>query len=136
MNSITHDLPTFLLEAANIFFFVFHVCLILFNLFGWISRKTKKWNLATLALTAFSWLVLGYFYGWGYCFLTDWHWDVRNALGYSTDASSYLRFLLLRLTPFDLPADTVNTWTAILFGLAVLLSLYANFGQKIRSDKN
>jgi hypothetical protein len=134
MNSIICEIPTFFLEAANIFFFVFHVCLILFNMFGWISRKTRKWNLITLALTAFSWIVLGYFYGWGYCFLTDWHWDVRESLGYSTDVSSYIRFLLLELTPFDLPADTVNTWTAILFGLAVLLSLYANFGKKSRSD--
>ncbi len=121
------SVTTLLLEAANVFFFAFHIVLILFNLFGWIPAKTRKWNLAALALTAFSWVVLGYFYGWGYCFLTDWHWEVRDELGYTTDASSYIRFLLLRLTSLDLPAKTVDTWTAVLFGLAILASLYVNF---------
>lgn len=121
------QLPGYLLEAANVFFFVFHVALIIFNLFGWIHRNTRKWNLLTLALTAFSWFVLGLFYGWGYCFLTDWHWDIREALGYSIDSSSYIRFLLLKLTPFNFSEETVNTWTAILFGAAVVLSLYVNF---------
>jgi len=37
---------------------------------------------ASLLLTAFSWFVLGIWYGWGYCVCTDWHYMVlRDELG-------------------------------------------------------
>ena len=41
------------------FFFVFHSSIILFNLFGWIWRKTRRWNLLLILLTAASWTFLG-----------------------------------------------------------------------------
>ncbi|MBI5707465.1 MAG: DUF2784 family protein [Armatimonadetes bacterium] len=63
----------FWLAVGNAAFFVFHTALILFNLFGWVSRKTRKWQLVTLGLTACSWLVFGFWRGWGYCLCTDWH---------------------------------------------------------------
>ena len=40
-----------MLMAANYLFFIFHNVLIAFNLFGWIWRPTRPWNLLTLALT-------------------------------------------------------------------------------------
>ena len=54
--------------ALNFFFYIFHTALILFNCFGWIVPKFSRWHLASLLLTAFSWFVLGIWYGWGYCF--------------------------------------------------------------------
>ncbi|MEO5906489.1 MAG: DUF2784 family protein, partial [Saprospiraceae bacterium] len=64
-------------ELLDYFFFFFHTSLILFNCFGWIFPKLRRWNLITLLLTAFSWFVLGIWFGLGYCVCTDWHWAVR-----------------------------------------------------------
>ena len=53
-------------QLLNIFFFVFHTLLMLFNCFGWAWKKTRPWNLVTLLLTAGSWFIVGIWYGWGY----------------------------------------------------------------------
>jgi hypothetical protein len=88
-----------LYKIADIFFFGFHISLILFNLFGWLFKSLRKWNLITLGLTAFSWIVLGAFYGFGYCFLTDWHWQIRDELGYPNPYNSYIHFLIDSILP-------------------------------------
>lgn len=119
-------------KIVNILFFVFHVTLIIFNLFGWIPKKLRKWNLITLTLTAFSWFVLGIFYGFGYCFLTDWHWQVREKLGYPTDSNSYIHFLITELTGISIEENLVDTFTAIFFFIAFALSIYVNLRDRKR----
>lgn len=121
-----------LYKAANIFFFVFHIALIFFNLFGWIPKKLRRWNLAALSLTAFSWIVLGFFYGFGYCFLTDWHWDLREQLGYSTDSNSYIHFLITELTGISIEENLVDILTAVFFFAAFALSIYVNVRDRNR----
>lgn len=115
-----------LLYFLNYFFFVFHTSLMLFNTFGWIFRKTRIWNLITLSATAFSWFFLGAYHGWGYCFCTDWHWQVREKLGYFDQPNSYVKFLIFKLTGFDLPAHLVDKVTLIVFLLSLILSLTVN----------
>jgi len=122
----------------NYFFFSFHTCLILFNVFGWIFRKTRKWNLFTLLLTAFSWFVLGIWYGWGYCLFTDLHWQVRRQLGYSNDPNSYITLLLQSLTGKRFPQNLVDTVTVIVFIASLLISLWLNIWdhyEKIKERK-
>lgn len=87
----------------NYFFFGFHTCLIIFNVFGWIFHKIRRWNLLTLLVTAFSWFLLGIWYGWGYCLCTDWHWEVRRHLGFHDSSRSYIHFLLLEMTGKNFP---------------------------------
>ena len=115
-----------LFKVANLFFFVFHVALIFFNLFAWIPGSTRKWNLLTLLLTGCSWFLLGILYGFGYCFLTDWHWQIRERLGYSTESNSYIHFLITELTPLSLSEDVVDIWTAVFFFLALAISIAIN----------
>jgi len=115
-----------MLNFLNIFFFVFHTLFTLFNLTGWIFPKTRKWHLLTLALTAFSWFILGIWYGWGYCACTDWHWDVRRELGYHDESHSYIHFLILKLTGINLPVDLVERVTLIVFILSAALSIALN----------
>ncbi|HEX5171072.1 MAG TPA: DUF2784 domain-containing protein [Cyclobacteriaceae bacterium] len=117
-----------LLQFANVFFFVFHVALILFNLFGWIFKPLRRWNLVTLGLTAFSWFVLGIFYGWGYCFLTDWHWQIREKLGYANEFDSYIQFLIAALFHVSIPENVVNILTAGFFFVALIMSILFNLG--------
>jgi len=121
-----------LYKIADHFFFIFHIALIFFNLFGWIHKKLRKWNLITLSLTAFSWFILGIFYGFGYCFLTDWHWQIREELGYSTKSNSYIHFLIAELTGIFVDESLVNTFTAIFFFTALGLSIYLNFRDRKR----
>jgi len=111
----------------NIFFIIFHTMLILFNLLGWIWKPTRRWNLAILLLTAFSWFGLGIWYGFGYCPCTHWHWMVRRKLGYTDMPNSYIKFLIQQLTGINLDAAVVDVGTAVLFFLAVVISFYVNF---------
>jgi hypothetical protein len=114
------------MKFLDIFFTVFHTCLVLFNLFGWIWKKTRPYNLVCLLLTAASWVMLGLFYGFGYCPLTDWHFSILRKLGHTDLPDSYLSFLFTRLTGIELDqalVDAVTTWGLI---LALAISLYLN----------
>jgi hypothetical protein len=114
------------MQFLNYFFFIFHTALTLFNIAGWIFPYTRKWNLVTLLLTACSWFVLGIWYGWGYCLCTDWHWDVRQQLGYHDQSRSYIHFLLLKLTGIDFNRQLVEQVTLIVFLVSVLMSVWLN----------
>ena len=128
-------MPDTLLKFLDIFFFVFHTTLILFNVFGWLVPKWRFANFITLSLTAFSWFVLGIWYGWGYCFCTDWHWEVRESQGYLDMSPSYIQFLLFNLTGTYFERDLVDLGTAIVFFSAYAISSYLNF-QNWRLSKN
>jgi|SRR5690606_28679776 hypothetical protein len=121
-----------MLIALDIFFFVFHTALTLFNLLGWAFRKTRRLNLITLLLTGFSWGVLGIFYGFGYCFLTDWHWMVREKLGYETPYNSYIQFFLDEAFGIQTTARAADTWTLVLFLVALTISIVVNVIQRKR----
>jgi hypothetical protein len=110
----------------NYFFFIFHTLLTLFNLLGWIFPATRKWNLVTLFATAFSWFVLGIWFGWGYCLCTDWHFDVREKLGYNDQQGSYIHFLLLKFTGINFNEQLVETATLLGFIISLVMSLWLN----------
>jgi len=109
------------MKFLDLFFTVFHSCLVLFNLFGWIWKKTRLANLICLLLTGGSWVVLGIFYGFGYCPLTDWHFQVLGNLGYTGLPDSYLSFLFTRLTGLQIDQGLVDAFT--LWGLIVALAI-------------
>ncbi|MCD4731585.1 MAG: DUF2784 domain-containing protein [Bacteroidales bacterium] len=113
-------------KFLDIFFLVFHSFLILFNLFGWMWKKTRRLNLITLLLTGFSWVGLGLFYGWGYCFLTDWHWQVLEKTGELNLPNSYVQYLLNRILGLQISVGTADYLTGILYAIALLLSVYSN----------
>ena len=113
-------------QLLNIFFFIFHTVFTVFNMTGWIYKKTRKLHLITLSLTAFSWFVLGIWYGWGYCFCTDWHWAVREKLGFVDRSRSYIHFLILNLTGVNLDPQLVELVTGIVFLVSFILSIWLN----------
>ncbi len=125
----------FLYEFLNVFFFVFHSSLIVFNLFGWIWKKTRKANLVVILLTAFSWFFLGIWYGYGYCPSTDWHWQVRAKLGYYYMPDSYTKFLVDSFTGWDVKAKLIDIFTLILLILALAASIYTNIRDWKRKRK-
>jgi hypothetical protein len=115
------------LVIADYFFLVFHTGLILFNLTGWIWRPLRKWHLATILLTFASWGLLGIWYGFGYCPLTDWHWEVLMHLGVTNLPSSYISYLLERLLGLSLAGNIVDGLTLGFAVLALAISIWVNF---------
>ena len=115
------------MKFLDIFFTVFHTSLVVFNLFGWIWRKTRRLNLILLLLVAASWLFLGIFYGLGYCPLTDWHFNILRKLGYTDLPDSYMSFLFTRLTRLHIDESIVDTITLRGLIVALVISLYLNF---------
>ena len=118
------------LHLANYFFYVFHTVLILFNLFGWLFQKTRKLNLLTLLITFISWFLLGIWKGWGYCFLTDWHYSVLRELGDHELPSSYIAFLVKKSTGWLPDIELVNTLTLWIAVFALGSSLWVNLKSK------
>ena len=118
------------LHLANYFFYVFHTLLIVFNLFGWLFQKTRKLNLILLLLTFLSWFLLGIWKGWGYCFLTDWHYYVLRELGEHELPSSYIAFLIKKTTGWLPDSELVNSFTLWIAVLALVASLWVNIKSK------
>jgi Protein of Unknown function (DUF2784) len=115
-----------LYRTLNYFFIVSHIFIICFALTGWIWRKTRKLHLLFILLTIFSWTVLGYWFGWGYCFWTDWHWQVRQKLNLSFP-NSFVKFLVDHATGLHLDNRLVDDITIFVFCLISGLSFYSNF---------
>jgi len=115
------------MKFFDIFFTAFHSLLVLFILFGWIWKKTRRLNLICILLTAASWLGLGIFYGLGYCPLTDWHFNILRRLGYSDLPNSYLSFLFTRLTRLQIDQNLVDAVTLWGLVIAMIMSIFLNF---------
>jgi hypothetical protein len=112
--------------ALNVGFFVFHTAWIAFNCLGWAWRRTRPWHLGTIVLTALSWFGLGWWFGWGYCPCTEWHWQIRARMGFS-DPPSYVQLLIRELTGIELQPVVANVLTLgtliVTGGLSVGLSV-------------
>jgi len=108
------------------FFFAFHSSLMVLILFGWMWKRTRLANLVVILLTAFSWFILGIWYGYGYCPSTDWHWQVRARMGIRDLPASYTRFLVDSFTGWDVSQKTVDIATLLLLVFALGASLYTN----------
>jgi len=115
-----------MLKVLDFFFILFHTCLIFFNLFGWIFRKTRVWNLITLLLTGSSWFILGIFYGIGFCPVTEWHYQVLEKMGENNLPFSYIEYIVERFLPVDVNPQMADIFTVGLFFIALILSTVLN----------
>lgn len=106
--------------ALDVTFFVIHTAWIAFNCLGWIWRRTRPWQLATVSVTALSWFGLGLWFGWGYCPCTDWHFQVRERLGFS-DPPSYIQLLVREVTGIELETRVANALAVITLVVTGLL---------------
>jgi hypothetical protein len=132
---IKKQMSKLILHIIDYFFILFHSVLILFNVLGWIVPKWRLANLISLSLTAFSWFVLGIWYGIGYCPFTDWHWKVRELLGYNDSSNSYIHFLILKITGINLPENWVDTTTVIVFFTAFFINIYFALKKRVSKQK-
>lgn len=117
----------------DVVFTLLHVVVIVFNLVGWIWKITRKFHLIALAATLFSWLILGIKYGLGYCFLTDWHWEIKAKLGETNLPNSFIKYLFDQYTFMNVSAENADFITMITIIFVILITIYVNF---IRKNRN
>ncbi len=123
-------------RILDIFFLVFHTSLVIFNVFGWIWRKTRKLNLIVLTLTGCSWLFLGLIVGTlGYCPLTDWHFRILEKMGRTDLPFSYMKYLFDRITGLNIKGELVDKVTLIVFIVALSISLFLNIRDFVNHRK-
>ncbi len=123
-------------HLADIFFVLFHSSIIVFNLFGWIWKKTRAANLVLLLLTGGSWLFLGLIVGTlGYCPFTDWHFSVLGKLGKTDLPSSYIKYLADRITGLNFDSSLVDDVTLYLFLTAFAVSVFLNIRDYITKKR-
>ena len=115
-------------------FYAFHTVLILFNVFGWIPKRTRRLNLACLFVTAVSWFVMGLWRGIGYCVVTDWHWQVRRALGIHDAEGSFLELFIRKVTGWHAPPNLVAFSAAAIFLAAITASIIVNLRSPSGAD--
>ena len=122
-----------MLEALDIIFHILHLSIILINLTFWMSFRTLKIAQATVSLTLVSWLGFGFFYGFGYCFLTDWQWQVKEKLGQTNLPASYIKYVLDLITGMNLNPELVDRMALVGLSFSVLGCLIQTI-RKIRKE--
>mgnify|MGYP001495053211 CR=1 FL=1 len=114
------------LKLLDVFFTLLHLLIIGFNLLGWIWKGTRRLHLYSVLITAASWLVLGIWYGIGYCPITDWQWRVKTELGERNLPNSFIKYQVDRLTGINSDSAVIDAATGITFAVVTVLSVYLN----------
>ncbi|MFP4280077.1 MAG: DUF2784 domain-containing protein [Halochromatium sp.] len=107
--------------------FLLHAALVLFILTGWVWQRTRRLHLLVVVLTLASWVGLGAWYGLGYCPLTDWHWQVKAALGETGLPASYIKYYADALTGTSWNPMLIDVWVVGLALTALVVSTVLNW---------
>lgn len=118
------------LKVLDIALTLFHFAIIGFNPLGWIWRRTRKAHLIVVIITASCWFILGIWYGWGYCPVTDWECHVKEQLGERNLPNSFIKYYADKIAGRSISSSLIDTVTAACFFAAALLSFYFNFFKK------
>lgn len=109
------------------FFTLLHLVIIGFNLSGWIWPSTRKLHLIVVALTLGCWLILGIWYGLGYCPITDWQWQIKEKLGEVNLPGSFIKYYADKISGQDISSLFIDIITGVSFTLAIMMTIYLNF---------
>ena len=112
-----------MLKILDILFTLLHLSIICINLFGWIHPKTRYLHFIFVCATLFSWLVLGVWYGFGYCPITDWQWQIKENLGETDLPSSFIKYFADWLTGKDFDPVLIDTLTALGFAISIIAAV-------------
>lgn len=135
MNRVLVSDPLNMLRFLDVLLTIVHLGIVLFNLFGWIPRATRRAHFVSIVLTAASWFLLGLWFGMGYCPFTDWQWNVKARLGERDLPANFIEYFAERVTGYDFDSSFVSGVIAVCFALAALVSIYVNFVQPVIQRK-
>lgn len=127
------SLPNEILSVLNGTIELFHICLTLFVTFGWLVIRLRKLHLLFTSFVLFSWVVLGYFYGWGYCFLTEFHWQIKEALGATNLPYSFIGYSLDKYLGIDLSDSQIDVLSYTALGISVFATISINLKFYLKS---
>jgi len=96
-------------------------------MFGWIIKKTRRIQLVTILATTFSWFIIGIWYGWGYCFLTDWEWDLKRRIGEQDLPHSFIHYLVNNTFGLNINSEFLDILTVVFFVFALFAGLIINY---------
>lgn len=100
------------LQALNILFHILHLGLLAFVIIGLFFSRLIRFHFPVLVVIWFSWTVLGLYIGTiGYCPLTDWHWQVKRAMGEFGMPPSYIDYIIQQSTGTDVDNTTITLFT-------------------------
>lgn len=117
-------MPAWFWAAADWAFTLLHLAVVLGVALLWIPRCTRRAHLLLVGLTGASWLGLGALYGHiGYCFLTDWHWQVKRARGEGELPASFIQYMATNWLELPVAASTTDACTGLVFALAALAAI-------------
>jgi hypothetical protein len=116
-----------MLRLLDVLLTIVHLAIVVFNLFGWIPKATRKANFITLMLTAASWFLLGIWFETGFCPVTDWQWQVKERLGETNIPPNFIEYIAEKTFKYDFDTAFVSNVIAVSFALAVVASVYVNF---------
>jgi ABC-type antimicrobial peptide transport system permease subunit len=108
--------------------------LIGFNLFALIWVKMRRAHLIVAGITLACWFILGIWFGWGYCPITEWQWKIKEKLGETNLPNSFIKYFADKITGKNFPPSLVDNMTLGLFLAAIALSVYFNFFRKRKAD--
>ncbi len=114
----------FWMKIIDICLTIFHIGLILFFILGWICKRTRKVHYLLVIIIATSWFLLGLFYGFGYCFLTDIHWRVKMLLNEENLPISFIKYILDKITGKDFNEIWVDYITLAVFICVLIISTF------------
>lgn len=118
------------LHILDVIYTIVHLLIIGFNLFAWAFPATRKLHLYGVAVTLACWLILGIWYGIGYCPVTDWQWQVKAQLGEQNLPNSFVKYYADQLLGQPVDSNLVDVLTAGSFLLSIMISVYLNFFRK------
>jgi hypothetical protein len=123
------------LKLLDTFLTMLHLIIIGFNLLGWIWPAMRRLHLIVVSATAGCWLILGIWFGLGYCPITDWQWHVKEQLGEHNLPGSFIKYFIDKITGKSVNASLVDACTAIGFLMAVMVTIYVNFVSKQKTKR-
>ena len=118
------------LYILDVIYTIVHLLIIGFNLFAWAFPATRKLHLYGVAVTLACWLILGIWYGIGYCPVTDWQWQVKAQLGEQNLPNSFVKYYADQLLGQPVDSNLVDVLTAGSLLLSIMISVYLNFFRK------
>ncbi|RQO66282.1 DUF2784 domain-containing protein [Pedobacter sp. KBW06] len=118
------------LNVLDFIYTLVHLLIIGFNLFAWAFPATRRLHLYGVAVTLACWLILGIWYGIGYCPVTDWQWQVKAQLGEQNLPNSFVKYYADKIIGQSVDANLIDALTAGSFLLSIIISVYLNFFSK------
>lgn len=119
-----------ILNFLNMIFHGLHLLVIIVNVFFVFIPPLRKIHFIIINITALSWASGGFFGSFGYCFLTDYHWHIKEKLGETTLPPDYISYLLINFMGIHLSYTVVQALIGSVFAICFSLAWYYKFKKK------